>query len=79
MKRAIHIIFVGEMRNAYNFSAGKPDWKRPLGGRCGTWEDNIKMATKETGYCPYFDALFCSTMRSKRITVCMERFVKFHS
>jgi hypothetical protein len=50
MKQAIQIIFVEEMRNAYKVSAGKPDWKRPLGGRCHTWEDNIKMATKETGY-----------------------------
>jgi hypothetical protein len=50
MKTAIHIVFVGEMRNAYKVSAGKSDWKRLLGERCRTWEYNIKMATKETGY-----------------------------
>jgi hypothetical protein len=50
MKTAIHIFFVGEMRNAYKVSAEKSDWKRLLGESCRTWEDNIKLATKETGY-----------------------------
>jgi hypothetical protein len=49
MKTAIHIVFVGEMRNAYKVPAGKSDWKRLHGETCRTWEDNIKMATKETG------------------------------
>jgi hypothetical protein len=34
---------MGEMRNAYRVSVGKPYGKRPLGGSRCKWEDNIKM------------------------------------
>jgi hypothetical protein len=30
------------LKNAYNISAGKPEWKRLLGRPRRRWEDNIK-------------------------------------
>jgi hypothetical protein len=35
------------MRNAYNISVGKPEWKRPLGRSRRRWEDNIRMNLRE--------------------------------
>jgi hypothetical protein len=32
MKWEEHVVCVGEMRNAYEVSVGKPEGKRPLGG-----------------------------------------------
>jgi hypothetical protein len=34
---------MGEIRNAYKISVGKPEGKRPLGGPRYRWEVNIKM------------------------------------
>jgi hypothetical protein len=38
-----HVTRMGEMRNAYNLLAGKPEDKRPLGRYRRRWEDNIRM------------------------------------
>jgi hypothetical protein len=32
---------MGEMRNTYNISVGKPEWRRPLGNLGPRCEDNI--------------------------------------
>jgi hypothetical protein len=40
---------MGEMRNAYNISVGKPEGKRPLGRPRRRWEDNIRMDLREIG------------------------------
>jgi hypothetical protein len=34
---------MGEMRNAFRLSVGKPEGKRPLGRRSHRWDDNIRM------------------------------------
>jgi hypothetical protein len=39
---------MGEMRNAYKILIGKPEGKRPLGRQRSRWEDNIKMALKNS-------------------------------
>jgi hypothetical protein len=43
MRWAGHILLMGKMRNAYKIFVGKPNGKRPLGGRRRRWENNIKM------------------------------------
>jgi hypothetical protein len=40
----------GEKRTAYRILVGKPEGKRPLGRPGSTWEDNIKMDFRETGW-----------------------------
>jgi hypothetical protein len=40
---------VKEMRNAYNFSVGKSEEKRPLGRPRRRWEHNIKTDLSEIG------------------------------
>jgi hypothetical protein len=40
---------MGEMRNAYNISAGKSEGKRPLGRPRCRWEYNIRMNLREIG------------------------------
>jgi hypothetical protein len=37
-----HAAHMGEMRNAHNILAGKPEGKRPLGKPRCRWEDNIR-------------------------------------
>jgi hypothetical protein len=41
---------MGEMRNAYNIFAGKPEGKRSLGRHRCECEDNIRMDLKEIGW-----------------------------
>ncbi|KAJ4437113.1 hypothetical protein ANN_17248 [Periplaneta americana] len=41
---------MGESRNAYRVSVGRPDGKRSLGRPRRRWEDNIKMDLREVGY-----------------------------
>jgi hypothetical protein len=40
---------MGETRNAYRISVGKPEGKRPLGRRRRRLVDNIKMDLREIG------------------------------
>jgi hypothetical protein len=47
MRWAGHVERIGEKRNAYRILVGKPEGKRPLGGR---WEDNIRMDLREIGW-----------------------------
>jgi len=41
-----HVARLGEMRNVYRISVGKPGGKRMLKCR---WEDNIRMCLEERG------------------------------
>jgi hypothetical protein len=38
------------MRNAYKILVGKPEGKGPFGRTKRTWEDNIRMDLRETGW-----------------------------
>jgi hypothetical protein len=49
MKWVGHVERMGEKRNTYRLSVGKPDGKRPLGRPCCRWIDNIKMDLLEIG------------------------------
>jgi hypothetical protein len=39
---------MGEVRDVYKFSVGKPEWKRLLGVPTSWWEQSIKMNLRET-------------------------------
>jgi hypothetical protein len=41
---------MGEKRNAYRISVGKPEGKKPLGRPRYRWEDNIRMNLKKIGW-----------------------------
>jgi hypothetical protein len=41
---------MGDKRNAYRISVGKPEGKRPLGIPRRRWMDNIKMDLREIGW-----------------------------
>jgi hypothetical protein len=41
---------MGEQRNAYRLSVGKPEGRRPLGRPRRRWVDNIKMDLLEIGW-----------------------------
>jgi hypothetical protein len=41
-----HVERIGEKRNAYRISVGKPEGKTPLGRPRSRWVDNIKMDLK---------------------------------
>jgi hypothetical protein len=43
MRLTGHVARMGEKRNAYRISVGKPDGKRPLGRPRRRWVNNIKM------------------------------------
>jgi hypothetical protein len=47
---AWHVARVGEKRNVYKLSVGKPEGKRPLGRPRRRWADNIKMGLLELGF-----------------------------
>jgi hypothetical protein len=49
MRWAGHVARMGEKRNAYRVSVGKPEGRRPLGRPRRKWVDNIKMDLRETG------------------------------
>jgi len=44
-----HVARVGEGRDIYRVSVGKPEGKRPLGIPRHRWEDNIKIDLREEG------------------------------
>jgi hypothetical protein len=48
MRWAGHVARIGEKRNVYRLSVGKPEGKRPLGRPRRRWKDNIKMDLLET-------------------------------
>jgi hypothetical protein len=41
---------MGEKRNPYRISVGKPERKRPLGRPRHRWEDNIRMDLRKMGW-----------------------------
>jgi hypothetical protein len=43
MRRAGHVVRMGEGRGVYRVWVGRPEGKRPLGRPTRRWEDNIKM------------------------------------
>jgi hypothetical protein len=47
MRWAGHVARIGEERDFYRSSVGKPEGKRPLRKRRRRWEDNIKMDLRE--------------------------------
>jgi hypothetical protein len=53
---------MGEKRNAYRMSVGKPEGKRPLGRLRRRWVDNIKMDHREIGW----DGIDCIDMAQDR-------------
>jgi hypothetical protein len=49
MRRAGHVVRMGEERGVHRVLVGKPKGKRPLGRPRRRWEDNMKMALQEAG------------------------------
>jgi hypothetical protein len=49
MRWAGYVARLGESKNAYTISVGKPERKKPLGRPRHIWEDNTKMDHKEIG------------------------------
>ena len=43
MRRAVHVVRMGERRGVYRILVGKPEGKRPLARHRHRWKDNIKM------------------------------------
>jgi hypothetical protein len=50
MRWAGHVVRLGEKRNEYRISVGKPEGKRPLGRPTRRWVDNIKIDLREIGW-----------------------------
>jgi hypothetical protein len=50
MRWAGHVARMGEGRNLYRVSVGKPEGKRPLERPRRRWEDGIKMDLREIGW-----------------------------
>jgi hypothetical protein len=50
MRWAGHVARMGEKRNVYRLSVGKPEGKRPLGRPRRRWMDNIKMDLLGIGF-----------------------------
>jgi hypothetical protein len=50
MKWVGHAAWMGEKRNAYRISVGKPERTRPLGRSRHRWVDNIKTDLREIGW-----------------------------
>jgi hypothetical protein len=44
-----HVALMGEKRNAYRISVGKPEGRRPLGRPRRRWVDNIKIDLSQMG------------------------------
>jgi hypothetical protein len=55
MRWAGHVVYMGQMRNAYNIFVGKPDGNRSHGKHRRRWEDAIGMDLREVvwGYVWY--------------------------
>jgi hypothetical protein len=50
MRWAVHVVQMGEKRNAYRLLVGKPEGKNPLGRQRRRWVDNIKIYFLEIGW-----------------------------
>jgi hypothetical protein len=50
MRWARHVARVGEMRNEYKLSVGKPEGRTHLGRPRRRWDDNFKMNLGEIGW-----------------------------
>jgi hypothetical protein len=50
MRWAGHVARMGEERNVYMVSMGKPEGKRPLGRPRRRWENGIRMGLREIGW-----------------------------
>jgi hypothetical protein len=50
MRWAGHVPRMGEGRDAYRISVGRPEGRRPLGRPRRRWKDNIKMDLQEVGW-----------------------------
>ena len=50
MRRAGHVIRMGDRRSAYSFLVGRPDGKSPLGKPRPRGKDNIKMRLQDVGW-----------------------------
>ena len=50
MKRAGHVVRMGERRSAYSVLVGKPEGKSPLGRPRHRWENNINMDLQKVGW-----------------------------
>jgi hypothetical protein len=53
MRRAGHVVHMGQRRDIYRVLAGKPEVKRPLGRPRHGWEDNIKDGSSGSGMWKY--------------------------
>jgi len=49
IRKAGHVVRMGERRGAYRTLVGKPEGKRPLGRPRRRWVDNIRMDLQEVG------------------------------
>jgi hypothetical protein len=49
LRWAAYVARMGTRSEAYKFSAGKPEERRPFGRPRLRWEDNIKMDLREVG------------------------------
>jgi hypothetical protein len=50
MRWVMHVVRMGEVRDAYSILVGRPEGRRPLGKPRHRWEDNIKMDLREIGF-----------------------------
>jgi hypothetical protein len=50
MRWAGHVARMGERRNVYRVSVGKPERKRPIERPRRRWEDGIRMDLRENGW-----------------------------
>jgi len=49
MRRAGHVVRMGDRKSVYRVLVGKPEGKRPLGRPRRRWKVNIKMDLQEVG------------------------------
>ena len=50
MRWSGYVARIGERRDVYSVSVGKPEGKRPLGRPRGSWEDNIELNVQEVSW-----------------------------
>jgi hypothetical protein len=70
LRWAGHVARMGEKINAYRILVGKPEGRRPLGGRPRRrWVDNIKMDLREIGWdgVDWVDLALLNTVMNLRV------------